>query len=224
MPATVRNRTVGGGMTMGGTIMRKAKHGYLVAAAVALVAGAGVVPAPAQAQEKWIGQIVPTAANFCPRGSADASGQLIPISQNTALFSLLGTTYGGNGQTNFALPDMRGRLEMHVGQGPGLTPRDQGEMTGQENTTLTTLNLPAHTHSPQMRVSNATSTLRNPINAYIATSQNNAFDTAAPTVHLMAADAIQSNTVGNSIPFNNIQPSLVVRHCIWLQGVYPPRP
>lgn len=193
-------------------------------AAVALAVGAGLASAPAQAQDKWLGQIVVMGTNFCPRGSAETNGQLLPISQNTALFALLGTTYGGDGRTTFALPDLRGRLEMHVGNGPGLTPRSQGERTGLESTTLLVTNMPAHTHNPQMRVSDAAASQRNPINAYFGTTQNAVFAATTPTGDLMAADAIQSNTVGSGTPFSTVQPVVALRYCIYLQGVFPPRP
>jgi microcystin-dependent protein len=97
--------------------------------------------------EPFIGGIEINAFNFAPRGFATCDGQLISIAQNTALFSLLGTQYGGNGQTTFALPDLRGRVALHMGQGPGLTSRVIGEVGGTENTTLLIQNLPAHTHT-----------------------------------------------------------------------------
>src|SRR3954470_22596670 len=97
--------------------------------------------------DPFIGQIILFAGNFAPKGWAFCSGQLLSIAQNSALFSLLGTTYGGNGQTTFALPDLRSRVPIHAGQGPGLTNYVQGEQTGVENVTLTTPQLPAHTHA-----------------------------------------------------------------------------
>ena len=103
--------------------------------------------ASAQASDPFIGQIMCAGFNFAPRGWAELNGQLLPIAQNTALFALLGTQYGGNGQTTFALPDMRGRVLMHAGQGPGLTLRDQGESAGTEQVTLNSAQLPAHNHT-----------------------------------------------------------------------------
>src|SRR5437762_3949648 len=103
--------------------------------------------ASAQASDPFLGQIMCAGFNFAPRGWAELNGQLLPISQNTALFALLGTQYGGNGQTTFALPDMRGRVLIHAGQGPGLTLRDQGESAGTEQVTLNNAQLPAHTHT-----------------------------------------------------------------------------
>ena len=114
---------------------------------LALVAAAlTLAPAAAHAQEPFIGEIRWVAFNFAPVGWAKCDGQLLPISQNTALFSLLGTTYGGNGQTTFALPDFRSRTIVHQGQGPGLSNRDMGEQGGTESHTLTIAEMPAHSH------------------------------------------------------------------------------
>lgn len=101
---------------------------------------------PAAAQDPFLGEIRWVPYNFAPRGWASCDGQLLPIAQNTALFSLLGTTFGGNGQTTFALPDMRGRMPIHVGQGPGLTERHLGESAGNETHTLSVSEMPAHDH------------------------------------------------------------------------------
>src|SRR6185503_14662217 len=97
--------------------------------------------------EPFIGEIIMFAGNFAPRGWAFCEGQLLSIAQNSALFSILGTTYGGDGQTTFALPDLRGRAPMQWGQGPGLTPRFLGESSGAENVTLISTQMPAHTHA-----------------------------------------------------------------------------
>jgi microcystin-dependent protein len=105
------------------------------------------VPSLAVAQEPLLGEIKWVPYNFTPRGWADCNGQLLAISQNTALFSLLGTTFGGDGRTTFALPDMRGRVSVHVGQGPGLSSRDLGEVGGEETHTLTVAEIPSHDHS-----------------------------------------------------------------------------
>src|SRR4029077_9523368 len=96
--------------------------------------------------DPFLGEIRMFGGNFAPQGWATCDGQILPISQNTALFALLGTTYGGNGQTTFALPDLRGRVPVHVGQGPGLANRDQGEVAGEETHVLTTAEIPAHAH------------------------------------------------------------------------------
>jgi len=113
--------------------------------AVALVTLA--IPSAARAQDAYLGEIRFVAFDFAPRGWASCDGQLLPIAQNTALFALIGTYYGGDGRVTFALPDMRGRLFMHFGTGPGLSPRSLGERAGAESHTLTVGEMPAHTHS-----------------------------------------------------------------------------
>ncbi|VVT12789.1 phage tail protein [Erythrobacter sp. EC-HK427] len=196
-----------------------------ILAAAACATGLLVISAPAKAQDRYIGEIYEAGYTFCPRNTLPANGGLIPISQNTALFSLLGTTYGGDGRTTFALPDMRGRLPMHVGQGPGLTFRSQGEMTGTESNTLSTANLPSHSHNPVMRVSRVNATTRNPINAYFARSATNVHEEVQEptTSDAMAADAIQSDLVGGNQPYSILQPSLVLQYCVVTQGIFPPR-
>ncbi|WP_260583224.1 phage tail protein [Sphingopyxis sp. PET50] len=133
----------------------------------ALLAGTclafGLVAAPSvSAQDYRIGEIIKTSFTFCPRGTLSASGQILSIAQNTALFSLLGTTYGGNGQTTFALPDMRGRYSMKDGTGPGLSPRTQGERGGTETTTLTLSQMPLHAHTGVIRTTSAAGDSRVP--------------------------------------------------------------
>lgn len=119
----------------------------VVRAAGAMVVLLAVLASPAAAQDPFIGEIRWVGFTFAPRGWAECDGQLLPIAQHTALFSLLGTTYGGNGQTNFALPDMRGRVPVHVGMGPGLSNRTQGEVGGAEVHSLSVNEMPAHDHA-----------------------------------------------------------------------------
>lgn len=146
------------------------------AAALAFTAAAFGMAAPAHAQDKFMAEVFPVAFDFCPRYSLPATGSILPINNNQALFSLLGTTYGGNGVTTFALPDLRGRSPMHVGQGPGLSPVTQGEAFGTETSTLTINNMAAHNHSPQMRVARVNATGTNPVGAYIARAVDNLYD------------------------------------------------
>src|SRR5688572_26788730 len=155
--------------------------------------------------------------NFAPKGWAWCDGQLLPLSQNTALFSLLGTTYGGNGKSNFALPDLQGRAPMHPGQGPGLSLHDLGETGGSETVTLLESEIPAHSHG--MRASNEDGNSRNPAGNYIGIG-NNIF--AAPqNLGAMAPEALAP--AGGDQPHNNLQPYLTFYFCIALQGVFPPR-
>lgn len=173
--------------------------------------------------EPFLAEIIMFGGNFAPRGWAFCNGQIIPIAQNTAVFSLLGTTYGGNGQTTFALPDLRGRSPMFWGQGPGLTPRSQGEMAGQESVTLLTAEMPAHNHSAVGLAANGNQT--SPIGgtwAQVVAGRNAAPKYAASSNVTMNPLALA--TVGGNQPHNNMQPYLAVTFVIALQGIFPPRP
>lgn len=160
--------------------------------------------------------------NFAPAGWAFCNGQLLPISQNTALFSLLGTTYGGDGKSTFALPDLQGSAAMHPGQGQGLSLRDLGEIGGSETVTLIQTEIPAHTHTLRASDLPADQLVPNP-NRVLASSQNAfAYQPAATGLGAMAPQALAP--AGGSLPHNNMQPYLTLNFCIALQGVYPPRP
>ncbi len=161
--------------------------------------------------------------NFAPKGWAWCDGQLLPLSQNTALFSLLGTTYGGNGKSNFALPDLQGRAPMHPGQGPSLSLHDLGETGGSETVTLLESEIPSHSHALQAR--NAPGTDNDPGNTMMLASSG----VLAPYAPLGTAPqtplAPESLTpTGGDQPHNNLQPYLTVYFCIALQGVFPQRP
>jgi microcystin-dependent protein len=160
--------------------------------------------------------------NFAPKGWAWCDGQLMPISQNTALFSLLGTTYGGNGKSNFALPDLQGRAPMHPGQGPGLSVHDLGETGGSETVTLLESEIPAHAHSC-MAVGSDPAELQGPSPARaIARSANGfAYVAGGPTAQ-MAPEVLPP--AGGDAPHNNMQPYLTFYFNIALQGVFPQRP
>lgn len=160
--------------------------------------------------------------NFAPKGWAWCDGQLLPLSQNTALFSLLGTTYGGNGKSNFALPDLQGRAPMHPGQGPGLSLRDLGETGGSETVSLLESEIPAHTHT--LRANSDFGDLQQPSpNRVLARSQNaSAYQTTTnQSVVTMSPNALAP--AGGDQPHNNMQPYLTFYFCIALQGVFPPR-
>lgn len=173
--------------------------------------------------EPMIASICITAATFCPRGYADAAGQTMSIAQNTALFSLVGTTYGGNGQTTFTLPDLRARVPVGVDAGPGLTPIQQGEQSGQENITLTVSQMPLHTHSAQLKGTAAAGNTDSPAGAVAAKlARSNIYSSGAPDT-AMAASAITVGTAGASQPVNVRNPYLGLRYCIALQGIYPSR-
>ena len=160
--------------------------------------------------------------NFCPRGWANADGQLLPINQNDALFSILGTTYGGDGRRTFGLPDLRGRVPLHVGQGAGLTNRRQGDKSGAEKHSLRIAEMPKHQHA--LNASKQLPDQVSPTNNVLAT-QSRKKRMYAPfsgkTRTRMNANAIGS--AGSGQAHNNMQPFLAIRFCIALQGVYPSR-
>ncbi|MHB0969743.1 MAG: phage tail protein [Thermoanaerobaculia bacterium] len=155
--------------------------------------------------------------NFAPRGWAWCDGQLLPLSQNTALFSLLGTTYGGNGKSNFALPDLQGRAPMHPGQGNGLSLHDLGETGGSETVSLLESEIPAHSHTYRGSLDDDDSTL--PANQ--APGQLSIVYGPAGSVTMMAPESLAP--AGGDQPHNNLQPYLTFYFCIALQGVFPPR-
>lgn len=168
--------------------------------------------------EPFIGQIQAFGFNFAPRGWAMCNGQLLSIAQNTALFSLLGTMYGGDGRTTFGLPDLRGRFPLHLGQGPGLPNYVQGQVGGVDQTTLLTTNMPAHTHQFQLQAAEE-GTTDNPSGAFIAGSGINGFATSSDAV--MAAN--NSGIAGGSQPFSVKNPYVCINFCIALEGIFPSR-
>ena len=163
------------------------------------------------------------ACNFAPTGWAFCNGQLMPISQNTALFSLLGTTYGGDGKSTFALPDMRGNSPMHPGQGPGLSLRDLGEIGGEETVTLLDSEMPAHAHQFGGAAAGA-GDVQDPTGAVWAQGPGRSAVFLYSSPPTGAMNNMQSMTItGGSQPHNNMQPYLTLNFCIALQGVFPPR-
>jgi microcystin-dependent protein len=158
--------------------------------------------------------------NFAPKGWAWCDGQLLPISQNTALFSLLGTTYGGDGKSNFALPDLQGRAPMHPGQGPGLSLHDLGETGGSETVTLLESEIPAHSHALMASTSTANQPGPNSNNSLARTQGATPYGPATNLV-TMAPEALAP--AGGDQPHNNLQPYLTYYFNIALQGVFPPR-
>jgi microcystin-dependent protein len=177
------------------------------------------------AENPYVAEIRMFPFNFPPRGWAFCDGQLLPISQNTALFSLLGTIYGGNGQTTFALPNLQGRAAMHVGNdnGPGLSDHDLGEESGLETITLLTSEIPAHTHQLKAK---ALGGQADPLNRHWGSAGTqlpppNFYADALGTSKTMNPTALSIN--GSSFPHNNLMPYLVVNFCIAMQGVFPSR-
>jgi microcystin-dependent protein len=175
----------------------------------------------------YIAEIKMFAGNFAPRGFAFCNGQLLSIAQNSALFALVGTTYGGNGQTTFALPNLQGRFPMHWGNGAGLTPRSLGEMAGTANTTLTVANLPQHGHSFAASVAPPCSSVASsdtPVGSVPAA--NPAAENFASTSNgAMLPFNVSGNTglAGSGQAVSNMPPYLCVSFIIALQGIFPSR-
>ncbi len=159
--------------------------------------------------------------NFAPKGWAWCDGQLLPLSQNTALFSLLGTTYGGNGKSNFALPDLQGRAPMHPGQGPGLSLHDLGETGGSETVSLLESEIPSHAHT--LRANSDTATRSAPGVALLARAIGRPAYQSVTNGNLTSMNDNSLAPAGGDQPHNNLQPYLTVYFCIALQGVFPPR-
>jgi microcystin-dependent protein len=171
----------------------------------------------------FVAEIRMFANNFAPTGWATCDGQLLPISQNTALFALLGTTYGGDGKSTFALPDLNGRAPLHAGQGPGLSYRELGEMSGVATLTLTEAEIPAHTHQLQATGVTANQLAPSPSSGFARNTQvNQAFSKTVAGMQPMRPEVLAP--AGSSLPHNNRQPYLGLLFCIALQGVFPPRP
>ena len=164
--------------------------------------------------EPFMSEIRIMSFNFAPKGWALCNGQLLPINQNQALFSLLGTTYGGNGQTTFALPDLRGRIPIHTGDGHTL-----GERAGQTAHTLVNSEMPAHTHIASGTSSNADSPI--PTGNYLGAANNLYGPVPASQASLTTLNPSTISNAGGSQPHDNMQPYLTLNFCIALQGIFP---
>lgn len=160
--------------------------------------------------------------NFAPRGWAWCDGQLLPLSQNTALFSLLGTTYGGNGKSNFALPDLHGRAPLHPGQGAGLSLHFLGETGGSDTVSLLESEIPSHSHTLRASIDPADLTVPSPNRSLASSLGDTAYNTVTnANLTMMAPETV--SPAGGDAPHNNLQPYLTFYFCIALQGVFPPR-
>ena len=179
--------------------------------------------------EPFLGQIMAVGFNFAPVGWAFCAGQLLPISQNQALFSLLGTTYGGDGRTTFALPDLRGRCAIGMGQGPGLSPRNEGQKGGVESEVISSNQMPSHSHvisvDAKVQVGTSNPNTDEPNNAFLTTSSNDFYASAGAAGNNLggvSATATAGNTGGNQ-PINVMQPYIAINYIIALQGIFPSR-
>lgn len=170
--------------------------------------------------EPFIGQVMMFAGNFAPRGWALCDGQLLSISQHSALFSILGTTYGGDGVSTFALPDMRCRVPIHVGTGPGLTPQHLGERSGVETVTLSVNQMPTHNH--QVSCLSTQGNLATPQGNYLGGDRTGGDDLYSNTANA-SMNSQMIEPAGESQPVNLMQPSLCVNFVIALDGIYPSR-
>lgn len=177
----------------------------------------------ARAQEPFIGEVRMFAGNFAPRGWALCDGQLLPISSNTALFSILGTTYGGDGRTSFGLPDLRGRFPMHPGNGPGLTTRQLGQKSGQETVTLTANQIPSHTHTAVMQADSGVGDSDDPTGKVPARNASSTPVYSDSSTVALDSSAVVVGSGGGGQPHNNMPPFLCVNYIIALQGIFPSR-
>lgn len=171
--------------------------------------------------DQFLGEIRIFATNFAPKGWAQCNGQLMPLSQNTALFALLGTNYGGDGKTTFALPNLQGRAPLQQGAGPGLTQRNLGEMGGSAAVSLLQSEIPLHSHQLMHSGGAANASTPAPDTGFARTTSAQVYapgDTSAPA----SPQALAAS--GDSAPHNNLQPYLTLNFCIALQGIFPPRP
>jgi len=162
--------------------------------------------------------------NFAPKGWAFCNGQLLPLSQNTALFSLLGTTYGGDGKSTFALPNMQGNAPMHPGQGPGLSLHDLGELGGTENVTLLVSEMPSHSHLVNDHAADSADTPAPGPNFVIAKSAGGTAYQSTTNTNLTNFNPLMLSVSGGGLPHNNMQPFLTLNFCIAMQGNFPARP
>lgn len=192
-----------------------------MAPALALIVACFAAPTGAQAESQpFVGEIAATGNTFCPNGWASAEGQLLAISQNDALFSLFGTIYGGDGRTTFGLPDLRGRTPVGVGQGAGLPNVREGQKGGIENATLTTALLPSHNHA--VNVTNDEGVMGGPGGKVLAAGHGDETIYSDQAANRTMADIMIAPTGGGQT-FSVIDPTLVIRYCVALFGVYPSR-
>nr|WP_319547837.1 tail fiber protein [Desulfogranum marinum] len=193
----------------------------IVASCIALLT-VGILfssPAVSHASEPFLAEIKMFGGNFAPRGYAFCDGQLLPISQNSALFSILGTTYGGDGRTTFALPDLRGRTAVHPGRGPGLTERRLGSRWGAEQVTLTVAQLPSHNHGLRAYSQTGDTTTPSANTVLARDGRDRAYSTATPDVTM----TVGTSNTGNGQAVEISQPSIGINHIIALQGLFPSR-
>ena len=205
---------------------------HLICSAALVSGGLAITSSAHAGTEAYIGELTIGGWNFCPRATARADGQLLAISTNSALFSLLGTTFGGDGRVTFALPDLRGRAPIHNGTGTGLSPRALGETSGSEANTVLVANMPAHNHTGSViRASNLPGNSANPNGRVLAADssadrvyQDAALPPAPPPPVNMSSAGLAIAVQGGSQAMNNMQPYQAVTYCVVTQGIFPSRP
>jgi len=196
---------------------------YLYSAGIILLGSLVFPSGEAEAGEPFIGEIKAWGGNFCPRGFAAADGQLLPIAGNTALFSLYGTFYGGDGRTTFALPDLRSRAAIHAGQGAGLTPRALGQRLGTETETMTSATMPSHTHRAGMQTRTDAANATRPRRNSFAVTADNSYQTGAASGQFMNSNTIRVDGEGAGQSVDNRQPFVGMTYCVALVGIFPSR-
>lgn len=179
----------------------------------------------AQAQDFYLGQILTVGFAYCPDGTVDANGQELSTSTYMGLFALYGVTYGGNGSSTFRVPDLRGRVQIGQGSGPSLTPMTQGGVGGSESVSLSSGQLPAHTHVANMRATTSAPSSHDPSGKSLATfaGGSSIYGTGTPTVD-MAGGTVAVGVAGSSSPVALRDPYLVLRYCVVVSGTWPPMP
>lgn len=206
------------------TIFKHMAFPLLASTALTLTVLSTAAPAYADADDAHLGEIMLVGFNFCPRGWATLNGQVLQINQNQSLYSLLGTTYGGDGRTTFQLPDMRSRTPVHYGSGPGLSTYTLGQKGGAESNTMNATQLPPHTHragirtvieAPDTALPGGASFTRTPANAYRRGT--------TPISRFMNPETIYVEPTGLNQPITNIQPVQTLNYCMATQGIFPSR-
>lgn len=193
-----------------------------LSAGLTLLGAALGTASTAQAQEPLIGQITPFAFNFCPRGWTHAQGQLLPISSNDALFSIYGTIYGGDGRTTFALPQLAATMPMGAGTGPGRTPRREGQFVGTQTRTLTSTQMPSHSHTFRVQSETTNMNSNTGVNSTLMDYGNAGVYVTGRNADRQMYSQMVVPTGGNQ-PFVIQQPILAVTYCVATVGIYPSR-
>jgi microcystin-dependent protein len=202
--------------------MTKLRKSHLLLTTAALAGGLGMASA-VSAQDNYIGEILKVPYNFCPAGTDEADGQLLSIAQYNALYALYGTTFGGDGQNTFALPNMQSRISIHNGTGPGLTPRTLGQVGGTETNTQTLATMPRHEHIALVRTTSAAANATSPAGNKLGTTPAAKYSATAPLAQLINRESVLINNAGSGQPYSHLPPTLAIRYCVVLEGIFPSR-